>query len=271
MWERERLRFEAYGVVVDLVVAHRCRPRDCAFGDLTARVQDRLPPGAIGRPDAPRAAGRVGVTCRGDRVEVTDSQGRTRSFPDRTVVLHVVDGAIRTVVAVHAPGLVFIHAGTVSVDGRAVVLPGRSFTGKTTLVAAMVEAGATYLSDEYAPIDAEGLVHPYPRRLSLRVDGGRREVSADALGGTTASGPCPIGLVASIGFSPGASWQVTDADQAACAEALLQNAVAAQIRPTEVLATSARVARATRYVHGVRGEATAAVHALRDLVVRDGA
>ncbi len=31
-------------------------------------------------------------------------------------------------------------------------------TGKTTLVKAMVEAGATYYSDEFAVLDKEGLV-----------------------------------------------------------------------------------------------------------------
>jgi hypothetical protein len=41
------------------------------------------------------------------------------------------------------------------------VLPGKSFAGKTTLVAALVRAGAEYWSDEYAVLDANGDVHPY--------------------------------------------------------------------------------------------------------------
>jgi hypothetical protein len=36
------------------------------------------------------------------------------------------------------------------------VLPGRSFAGKTTLVAALVQVGAEYWSDEYPVLDAEG-------------------------------------------------------------------------------------------------------------------
>src|SRR5215213_192989 len=44
---------------------------------------------------------------------------------------------------------VFVHAGVVGWQGRAVVIPGRCFTGKTTLVAELVRAGATYYSDEY--------------------------------------------------------------------------------------------------------------------------
>ena len=63
----------------------------------------------------------------------------------------------------------FVHAGVVAVDGRALLLPGGSFTGKTTLVAALLRAGAQYGSDEYAVLDEAGLVLPaYPRPLSIR-------------------------------------------------------------------------------------------------------
>src|SRR3954469_9856881 len=55
--------------------------------------------------------------------------------------LHVAEMARRRV---------FVHAGVVALEGRAVMLPGRSHAGKTTLVAELVKAGATYYSDEYA-------------------------------------------------------------------------------------------------------------------------
>src|ERR687894_479249 len=45
--------------------------------------------------------------------------------------------------------------------GRALVRPGPSLSGKTTLVAALVRSGAAYLSDEFAVLDPEGRVHPY--------------------------------------------------------------------------------------------------------------
>ena len=61
-----------------------------------------------------------------------------------------------------------MHAGVVAWKGKAIVLPGTSHAGKTTLVTALVEAGATYYSDEYAVLDAKGHVSPYARRLSLR-------------------------------------------------------------------------------------------------------
>ena len=57
---------------------------------------------------------------------------------------------------------VFVHAGVVGWKGHAIVIPGRSRSGKTTLVAELVKAGAEYYSDEFAVLDAEGRVHPFP-------------------------------------------------------------------------------------------------------------
>src|SRR4029453_11068539 len=51
-------------------------------------------------------------------------------------------------VATNSLALIFVHAGVVEWRGRAIVLPGRSRSGKTTLVTALLRAGARYYSDE---------------------------------------------------------------------------------------------------------------------------
>jgi len=57
--------------------------------------------------------------------------------------------------------------------GRAILLPGRSYVGKSTLVMELVRAGAVYYSDEYAVLDARGRVHPFAQPVALREpDGG---------------------------------------------------------------------------------------------------
>jgi hypothetical protein len=71
-------------------------------------------------------------------------------------------------IAEHARARVFVHAGAIGWRGSALVIAGRTHTGKSTLVAALVRAGATYYSDEYAVLDANGRVHPYLRPISLR-------------------------------------------------------------------------------------------------------
>ena len=60
---------------------------------------------------------------------------------------------------------VFVHAGVVGWKNRAILIPGKSFAGKTSLVAELVKAGATYYSDEFAVLDFQGLVHPYHKPL----------------------------------------------------------------------------------------------------------
>ncbi len=85
-----------------------------------------------------------------------------------TEVLERFGSDLQLYTAEMAPNRLFVHAGVVGWQGKAILLPGRSYSGKSTLVAALLQAGATYYSDEYALLDARGRVHPYPKPLSLR-------------------------------------------------------------------------------------------------------
>jgi hypothetical protein len=78
----------------------------------------------------------------------------------REELLYALESDLQLHVAEMARRRVFVHAGVVGWGGQAIVIPGRSYTGKSTLVAALVRAGATYYSDEYAVLDAQGLVTP---------------------------------------------------------------------------------------------------------------
>ena len=260
-----RFCFEAYGVTCGVAVRHTCRDDACQFPDLADGVVGRQPPGAIERPESTPTSGEVSATCRGQDVVVADGDGVEEVYRDAAYALHAVDGAIRSIIAVQAPGLVFIHAGCVAFGSHAVVLPGRSMAGKTTFVAALVEAGATYLSDEYAVIDETGRVRPYPRKLSIRDGQSRREVPVGDLGGTAAAGPLDVALVASIVYETGAGWRIADGGQTECVDALISNAVAARARSSEVLARTAALARSVRFVSGVRGEAAAGAAELKAL------
>src|SRR5207237_2668254 len=75
---------------------------------------------------------------------------------------------LRLTVAEFAKSRVFIHAGVVGWKGKAIVIPGKSFHGKTTLTAELVKRGALYYSDEYAVLSEEGMVYPFPKTLSMR-------------------------------------------------------------------------------------------------------
>jgi len=64
-----------------------------------------------------------------------------------------------------------VHAGVVAQGSSAIVVPGSSGTGKSTLVAACVAAGFSYVSDEALCLDSRGSrVVAYPRPMLLSDD-----------------------------------------------------------------------------------------------------
>lgn len=116
------------------------------------------------------------------------------------------DTILRVSVAEYAKDRVFLHAGVVGWKGRAILMPADSFKGKTTLVSELVRNGAEYYSDDFAVIDAKGLVHPFARPLSMRTDDGKYrayELSVAELGGTAGHKPIPVGMVLFTEFVPG--------------------------------------------------------------------
>lgn len=68
------------------------------------------------------------------------------------------------------PAYTFIHGGTVERDGIGYIMPAESRQGKTTLTMALVAAGYGFMSDEFAVLDPDGTLLPFPRTLSVRGD-----------------------------------------------------------------------------------------------------
>jgi hypothetical protein len=159
--------------------------------------------------------------------------------------------------AVHARGRLFVHAAAAEWQGRAIVVPGRSFSGKSTLAAALLRAGAAYLSDEWAVLDEDGLVHPYPRPMRRRHPGGtpRDVVSPLALGWDVAREPIPVGLVVWTTYRAAARWHPESMSSGVTALALLDNAPAARRDPAFALRLVARAAAGATGLRGPRGDA----------------
>lgn len=106
------------------------------------------------------------------------------------------DSILRVSVGESSPDLVFVHAGVVGWRGKAILMPADSFKGKSTLVTELVRAGAEYYSDDFAIIDADGLVSPFPRKISMRSEDFKTyELTPEELGGEVGSRPIPIGTI----------------------------------------------------------------------------
>ena len=184
------IAFEAFGARAAVSVDRQ---------DHVDRITDLLPPGW--HPCDPSLVSRKYelVSDTGGSYELRrDGLALTTGLsPD--LALAVLDSQLRGFVAFFAPDTIFVHAGVVAFNGKALVVPGKSFAGKTTLVAALVRAGATYYSDEFAVLDERGAIHPYPKPLSIRPPENRWvQVNhpVDTLEGEVGNGPVPLELVA---------------------------------------------------------------------------
>jgi len=173
---------------------------------------------------------------------------------------------VQLMAAYLAEGYLFVHAGVVGWQGRAIVIPGRSFTGKTSLVTALVRAGATYYSDEYAIFDPQGRVHPYPRPLSIREEAGRkpRLYPVEALGGQAGQTPLPVGLVVVTEYQAGARWQPRTLSPSRALLALMDNTVAARRNPEFSLPVLGQVVSKAAILKSKRDEAADIVESLLD-------
>lgn len=116
---------------------------------------------------------------------------------------------LRIKIAKYAESKIFIHAGVVGWKDKAIIIPAESFKGKTTLVAELVKFGCTYYSDEYAVLDENGLVHPFPKMISMRgfADKFKQKDIPPEEFGTIGKKPIPVGMVLITEFEKNAEWK----------------------------------------------------------------
>jgi hypothetical protein len=88
---------------------------------------------------------------------------------DVTASVRALNHELLHAVMLRRADLFFLHAGVVSVRDRAIVLPGLSQAGKSTLALALVMAGARFLTDELLAFDpATGRIQPFLRAPKVR-------------------------------------------------------------------------------------------------------
>jgi hypothetical protein len=187
--------------------------------------------------------------------------------PSALAAIPPVQRALDEAVVQRQTAVAVVHGGAVGHQGRAILLPGPTGAGKSTLVAALVQRGALYLSDEYALIDAAGRVHPYPRPLLLRNGGagGDRPVLPIELGGKVAHEPMAASLVVGVCYAAGAAWSLQAVSQGDGVLLLLRNTPQVLIDQPWILAPLERAVESATCYAGRRGEAGEAATALLQL------
>ena len=212
-------------------------------------VVDRLYSIIIAGP-GPRANVRRFNLLYGDHIRIARSTNVAEIFER-------FEADLRLFVAEVARHRIFVHAGVVGWKGRAIVIPGRSYSGKSTMVSELVKAGAVYYSDEYAVLDSRGMVYPFPKPIEMRDSGEFKQTKVDVghFGGKTATKPIPVGLVMVTQYKAGAHWKPRQLSGGQAVLALLANTVSARRQPEKALGTLQRAVSGAPALKGIRGEA----------------
>jgi hypothetical protein len=143
---------------------------------------------------------------------------------EREFALGMVDSYVHNTVALRAPLHVFVQGGAVAQGDAAIMLLGKPLTGRTTLVEALVARGLTYLSDEYAVIDAQGRVEPYRRPLP---SGAETDQAVDE--------PRTVAAIVLTGYRPGAQWQPARRSSGEGLLTLMSHVIGGQERPEQTM------------------------------------
>ena len=250
--------FEIYGVGVSVGASER---------DAFERALALLPAG-VQECEPENVQGRFILVSSGENAwHFAGPNARSGTFVDIALPLGMLDTTLRNFVVAHAKDKVFVHAGAVAHRGRAIIIPGASFSGKSTLVAALVRAGADYYSDEHAVLDEHGLVHPYARPLSIRADDPEvpSRQSAESIGGRSGANPIPVGMIAATPYRPDARFNPEPRSPGQGVLLLLEHTANAQTRAVDALAAVRQAAANALVVAGPRGDADAAAKVLLEL------
>jgi hypothetical protein len=231
----------------------------CDSAPLFRLLLERLPPGA-----APCPAGNVewayalrtlpATIAERDESYLLFADGRPlvrSSEPEE--IADAFEENLRWLVAERSPRRVFLRAGVVGWRDRAIVIPGGRGTGTSLLVRALVAAGATYFSDDYAVLEGNA-VEPYPSRVPYWPAG---QGLACWLQESAAHGPkpVPVGVVLFAPYQPGAVFHPKLISRGKSLLGMFKHAVAAQRNPAHVLRTLEAVTRRCNALEGVRGDA----------------
>ncbi len=156
------------------------------------------------------------------------------------------------------PQILYLHAGAVRWNNTGIIIPGNSFSGKTTLVKEFIKAGADYITDDLTLLNVRGDILPFPRALAIRTKRGREIKTADYFGAETVAENVKLKLILFTEFEEKACWnpQILPPGQAVLK--LMDNFFyksAVREAPTQIIKTLAGITDGIKIYTGKRGNA----------------
>jgi len=189
----EQINFHIYGVTISI------RAEKISQLEEVYRQLGKVFPHGMEKYDGRRIEFRFSISwIKNGGYELYRNDEKLMGISNRTLFFEAVESQIRLTIAEFARAKVFLHAGVVGWKNRAIVIPARSFSGKSTLVAELIKKGAVYYSDEYAVLDVDGNVQPFPRWLSIRSKTppfAQTDQPVESFGAVAGTVAIPVGLI----------------------------------------------------------------------------
>lgn len=168
-----------------------------------ANEVDRVLAGFERSRQASRASNIVQITGQNDEFRAYRDCGRIATDADLPTLMSALVANLNFA-AVEKCERFAVHAGVVGWPEGRLAIPASSGHGKTTLTAALLRQGFTFLSDEALVFDDDASVVPYPKPIALS------EWSADRLGVSRSSHAEILALPGDLGSSFGSGGRLTD-------------------------------------------------------------
>jgi hypothetical protein len=190
------------------ITDQRLRLLDTTFRILSqsqtvAKEVDRLFSGFERSRQTSRASNIVQITGQGDTFRAYRDCGRLASDADLPTLMSALVANLNFA-AVEQCERLAVHAGVVGWPEGRLAIPASSGRGKTTLTAALLRSGFTFLSDEALVFDDDKAVVPYPKPLALS------EWSTNELGLTRTPHAENLVMPVDLGSSLGSGGTLTD-------------------------------------------------------------
>lgn len=232
----------------------------CDAPDLVETLTAMMP--QVCRPTAPEESGAV-ISLIG--VQDENSNGLyfnnepALKFEryDETLFEACQDKILFILAIVSLPTKFYLHAGAVSWKNQGILIPGDSFSGKTTLVKDLIKAGGTYITDDLAVLNDEAQILPFPKSLAIRTETGRELRTAADFGARTITEKVDLKIIIFTEYKKNAVWEPVAVPPGEALMRLLQNfyyRAAVREYPAEIIGKLARIVRRTKVFYGRRGD-----------------
>lgn len=261
----ESLHMEAFGVHLDV---RTNRP------SLMRKLIPHLPYGWKRAPESDAVAARFSVQAdpqpgSSDVIyRLFRDSGEVASSLDPDYIARLLGHTLIVCLTETSSRRVFLHAGAVGWRGRGLLLPGPGWSGKSSLVAELVRAGADYYTDDVAVLDRQGRVHFFGNPLRLRDpdSSGKTEYPAESLGGDNGGDPLPVTTILLTRHQPEVRFRPTVLSRGRGILALLAHAQGVRAHPEQVLDMLQGLGSDVLFLEGPRPEARLVVDELLERV-----